>query len=211
MGDIRGAQAARETARKEKADASRFELEKAKALATLDARALQATRPNAKGAGAGAGPKVAEQLAEAEYKNLLAISKPKPGESAEAFDKRIRVEALRATQAQVAQKFSSSVTDNPEGGPRARKLKADADAAKERVTAEVNRKVMDNMKIWGGGIEARKAQANGPGAFAKAKETAEKEFRRQATQGMSNSGGAATPPPNSELVLNYDANGRRIK
>ena len=41
MGDIRGAQAARETARKDKNDAAEFELKKAQALATLDAKTLR--------------------------------------------------------------------------------------------------------------------------------------------------------------------------
>jgi hypothetical protein len=64
MGDIRGAQAAAETARKEKADANRFKLNKAQALATLDADVYKAVnRPDK---GAGAGPKLAEQLAAAE-------------------------------------------------------------------------------------------------------------------------------------------------
>jgi len=64
MGDIRGAQAAAETARKEKVDANRFRLNKAQALARLDADVYKAVnRPDK---GAGAGPKLAEQLAAAE-------------------------------------------------------------------------------------------------------------------------------------------------
>lgn len=53
MGNIRGAQAAMETARKERADANRFKLNKAVALGTLDAKALQSLRPAGKGAGLG--------------------------------------------------------------------------------------------------------------------------------------------------------------
>jgi hypothetical protein len=53
MGNIRGAQAAMETARKERADANRFKLNKAVALSTLDAKALQSLRPAGKGAGSG--------------------------------------------------------------------------------------------------------------------------------------------------------------
>jgi hypothetical protein len=64
MGDIRGAQAATEAARKARADANNFALNKTRALADLDAKAVQATRPRT-GAGAG-GPKLAEQLAAAE-------------------------------------------------------------------------------------------------------------------------------------------------
>jgi hypothetical protein len=64
IGDIRGAQAAVEAARKARADANNFALNKTRALADLDAKAVQATRPRT-GAGAG-GPKLAEQLAAAE-------------------------------------------------------------------------------------------------------------------------------------------------
>jgi hypothetical protein len=53
MGDIRGAQAAIETARKAKSDANRFKLNKAVALGTLDSKALQSLRPAGKGAGTG--------------------------------------------------------------------------------------------------------------------------------------------------------------
>ena len=53
MGNIRGAQAAMETARKAKSDANRFKLNKAVALGTLDSKALQSLRPTGKAAGAG--------------------------------------------------------------------------------------------------------------------------------------------------------------
>jgi hypothetical protein len=53
MGDIRGAQAAAETARKEKVDANRFRLNKAQALAKLDSDVYRAVnRPAGKGANA---------------------------------------------------------------------------------------------------------------------------------------------------------------
>lgn len=52
MGDIRGAQAAAETARKEKNDANKFKLEKAKALTKLDADVYKAANRPDKGAGA---------------------------------------------------------------------------------------------------------------------------------------------------------------
>ena len=53
MGNIRGAQAAMETARKAKSDANRFKLNKAVALGTLDSKALQSLRPTGKAAGSG--------------------------------------------------------------------------------------------------------------------------------------------------------------
>jgi len=106
MGDIRGAQAAREAARKDKADAAKFELDKAKALADLDAKALAATRPRT-GAGAG-GPKLAEQLYADNVANMMATSRPKPGESEKAFEARIRAEAGKLTAQQTKTSFSTS-------------------------------------------------------------------------------------------------------
>jgi hypothetical protein len=49
MGDIRGAIAARESARKEKNDAAEFELKKAQALATLDAKTLRELKATGQG------------------------------------------------------------------------------------------------------------------------------------------------------------------
>lgn len=120
MGDIRGAQAARETARKNKADAATFELQKAQALATLDARALQATRTNAKGAGSG--PKLAERLADAELeyrKNptpetkaaLEALSSAASKMKTSFSTSEIAPEKARTTTAPVLQRIDQQVTD----------------------------------------------------------------------------------------------------
>jgi hypothetical protein len=106
MGDVRGAQAAAETARKLKSDATKFQLNKANALATLDAKALQATRTNAKGAGSG--PKLNELAFQANVDNLKETTKPKPGESPTAFDARIRAIAADLTTKQTKTSFSTS-------------------------------------------------------------------------------------------------------
>ena len=106
MGDIRGAQAAREAARKDKAAANKFQLEKTKALADLDAKAIQATRPRT-GAGAG-GPKLNELAFQANVDNLKETTKPKPGESPTAFDARIRAMAADLTTRQTKTSFSTS-------------------------------------------------------------------------------------------------------
>jgi len=106
MGDIRGAQAAAETARKERADANRFKLNKAQALAKLDADVYKAAnRPN-KGAG-DKGPKLAEQLYADNVANMMATSKPKSGESQEAFAARIRAQAGALTAQQTKTSFST--------------------------------------------------------------------------------------------------------
>jgi hypothetical protein len=162
MGDLRGAQAAREAARKDKADAARFELQKAQALATLDAKALQATRPRT-GAGAG-GPKLAEQLAAAE----LEYAKNPTRENRAAVDALTRAAAKTRTSfstsevapekarvatapvqqkidAAVAEKMGKFTTMNPayrravrEGRDVDAKALYDAEAAKQRKIFEAS-------------------------------------------------------------------------
>jgi hypothetical protein len=104
MGDIRGAQAARETARKEKADAATFELNKVNALATLDAKALQATREANKGAG---GLKYQEQILQNNVDYFKSTLQPKQGETPEAFDARVRKMASDETARALKTSFST--------------------------------------------------------------------------------------------------------
>jgi hypothetical protein len=104
MGDIRGAQASAETARKEKADANKFRLDKAQALARLDADVYKAVNRPDKGAG---GLKWQEQLYADNVANLMATSKPKQGESQEAFTARVRAEAGKLTANQAKTSFST--------------------------------------------------------------------------------------------------------
>jgi len=115
-GDIQGAQTATETARKFQQDANKAKADKLRFNADIAARTVQYSRP-AKGAGS-SGPKVAEQLATAEYDNLMATNKPKPGESDKAFEARIRAQALRITQKQINEKATFSLSDIPKGGPK---------------------------------------------------------------------------------------------
>jgi hypothetical protein len=106
MGDIRGAQAATEAARKARADANTFALNKARGLADLDAKAVQATRPRT-GAGAG-GPKWQEQVLQNNIDYLKTTQKPKQGETPEAFDARIRKMASDTTASQLKTSYSTS-------------------------------------------------------------------------------------------------------
>jgi len=108
MGDIRGAQAAMETARKAKSDANRFKLNKAVALSTLDSKALQSLRPAGKGAGAGAGPKYQEQILQNNIDYFKSTLKPKPNEAPEAFDARVRKMASDETARALKTSFSTS-------------------------------------------------------------------------------------------------------
>lgn len=94
MGDIRGAQAAAETARKERADANRFSLNKAQALTKLDADVYRAaTRPD-KGANAA---KLNERLGDAEIEYGRNPSK----------ENKITVDALRRAVSQTKTSFST--------------------------------------------------------------------------------------------------------
>jgi hypothetical protein len=105
MGDIRGAQAAAETARKEKADANRFRLNKAQALARLDADVYKAAnRPNK---GAGSGPKYQEQILQNNVDYFKSTLKPKPNEAPEAFDARVRKMASDETARALKTSFST--------------------------------------------------------------------------------------------------------
>lgn len=105
MGDIRGAQAAAETARKEKNDANRFKLEKAKALTKLDADVYKAAnRPDK---GAGSGPKYQEQILQNNIDYFKSTLKPKPNETPEAFDARVRKTASDEAAARLKTSYST--------------------------------------------------------------------------------------------------------
>jgi hypothetical protein len=105
MGDIRGAQASAETARKEKADANKFRLDKAQALARLDADVYKAVnRPDK---GAGSGPKYQEQILQNNVDYFKSTLQPKQGETPEAFDARVRKMASDETARALKTSFST--------------------------------------------------------------------------------------------------------
>jgi hypothetical protein len=76
-------------------------------VANLAAKGITGNRVTGKGAGAGAGPKLAEQLYADNVANLMATSKPKQGESQEAFTARVRAEAGKLTANQAKTSFST--------------------------------------------------------------------------------------------------------
>jgi len=160
MGDIRGAQAAAETARKERADANRFKLNKAQALAKLDADVYKAAnRPN-KGAG-DKGPKLAEQLYADNVANMMATSKPKSGESQEAFAARIRAQAGALTAQQTKTSFSTG-----EIGERKAEMAELPVRSRENIEANkaLDKHKLMNRREWkkavdeAGGVEAAEKQ-----------------------------------------------------
>jgi hypothetical protein len=124
MGDVRGAQAAAETARKARADANKFKFDKTKALADLDAKAIQATRPRT-GAGAG-GPKLAERLADAEEAFALNPTK----------ENKARLQALSSAASKMKTSFSTSEIG-------AGKFVATTAPVQQRIDSEVNKGLSD--------------------------------------------------------------------
>jgi hypothetical protein len=193
MGDIRGAQAAAETARKEKADANRFKLNKAQALAKLDADVYRAaSRPN-KGAG-GAGPKLAEQLAAAE----LAFAKNPTKEN------KADVDALTRAAAKTRTSFST-------GEIGALKAETALEPVRSRENIEAN-KALDKHKLMNGREWKKDVETAG------SVEAAEKKFKSkwitnnsqsaEAAPAKSSAAPAAAPKPTTatKVVSMADVN-----
>ena len=126
-GDLAGAQAAAESYRKAKQDAAKNKFSKNKALADIDVRAMQATRP-LRGA-TGSGPKVAEQLAAAE---IAFANNP-------TQENRRIVEALRSTVSQTKTSWTTG-----ESGPG--RLGAQADVTQANIDKDIDALV--NKKKW---------------------------------------------------------------
>jgi hypothetical protein len=173
MGDIRGAQAAMETARKAKSDANRFKLNKAVALGTLDSKALQSLRPAGRAAGVGADKE-----------------QPLDRVTAAMSDRLIEMRAKDPNDPQIAilkEKIAERKTilgmgkEGPTAAPR----------AAAALTAKQNAKVIDKMAIWETGGEARRAKIDGTIATARA--NAEAELRRQAMAGVFDTDSDETP------------------
>jgi len=192
MGNIRGAQAAMETARKAKSDANRFKLNKAVALGTLDSKALQSLRPAGKGAGAGADKEQPlDRVTAAMNDRLIEMRAKNPD------DPQIPILAAKI-------KDRKEIIGMGKEGPTA------APRAAAALTAKQNSAVMKQMDVWEGGGEARKAKADGTIDAVRA---AKKEALRQdALRGVfdDDEGGATTPTAKPGTVLNYDKNGKRI-
>jgi len=106
-GNNRAADAAMENYRKFEQDQNKAEFDKENAIANIAARGITGNRVTGKGAGAGAGPKLAEQLYADNVANLMVTSKPKPGESQEAFTARVRAQAGALTAQQTKTSFST--------------------------------------------------------------------------------------------------------
>ena len=149
MGDIRGAQASAESARKLKADANRSKLNKAQALAKLDSDVYRYINRPVKGAGAG--PKLAEQLAAAE----IAYARDPTKEN------KATVDALTRAASKTRTSYSTG-----ESGPGRLGAQQEALTSKENIEAnkELARYKLMNSRDWkkavadAGGVEAAEAK-----------------------------------------------------
>lgn len=201
MGDIRGAQAAMETARKSKADANRFNLNKAVALGTLDAKALQSLRPAGKAAGSGdASTKLPQVDREAALitKQIIALEAKNPSDPQIAILKKQREGLLE---------ILGTGKEGPTAAPR----------AAAALTAKQNESVAKSMAVWEGGGEARKAKA--AGTYAEVAAAKKEALRQDALRGVFDGGDEApsvitpksTPTIKPGTRLKFNAAGEEIK
>jgi hypothetical protein len=192
-GNSRAATAAVENKRKSIADYNKSELERDKALGRLATDMGRFNKPAGKGAGSG----------EAKEQPLDRVT-------AAMNDKLIEMKANNPNDPQIAileKKIAGrkEIIGMGKEGPTA------APRAAAALTAKQNSAVMKQMDVWEGGGEARKAKADGTIDAVRA---AKKEALRQdALRGVfdDDEGGAVTPTAKPGTVLNYDANGKRIK
>jgi hypothetical protein len=179
MGNIRGAQAAMETARKERADANRFKLNKAVALSTLDAKALQSLRPAGKGAGSGTDKEQPlDRVTAAMSDRLIEMRAKNPNDS-----------QIPILEAKIAER--KTILGMGKEGPTA------APRAAAALTAKQNASVAKDMAVWEGGGEARKAKA--AGTIDKVRAAKKEALRQDALRGVFDDGeetpNVITPKP----------------
>ena len=195
MGDNRGAQAALAEARKFQQDANRAQGEKLRYGADIAARTVQYSKTSGKGAGAG--PKLAEQLYADNVAYLMATSKPNPGESQEAFTARVRAQAGALTAQQTKTSFSTS-----ENAPN--KQAAALAPVQQRVDEGVAQDIADFKLFSPEGAAYRRAKkAGGEQEAARLLREAEKSFRaiRERTQGLTGAGEAAPGTAANPIVI----------
>jgi hypothetical protein len=193
MGDSRGAQAALAEARKFQQDANRAEGDKLRYGADIAARTVQYSRP-AKGAGSGDAstklPQVDRQTAAMQDQLVEMQTKNPDDPQIPILEKKI---AGRM-------KIISTGKEGPTVAPR----------AAAALTAKQNSDVAKQIAIWEGGSEARKAKVGG--GYDAARTAKLEALREEALRGVFDDGdGGATPTASPGTVLNYDANGKRIK
>ena len=196
MGDIRGAQAAAETARKEKADANRFKLNKAQALAKLDADVYKAANRSDKGSGAQPTPF-----------NVLFNAKQALAEDPK--NPKLQAAVRNAEQSVAATKQSVSFSDVLPEGPKAGALtsKANIDQAKldadiqEKAAAEVDKTLFRNQEYRDAQAAERMAKANNQPYTGKTSEQVRKNLIADTAKRNGYKGGAAAPTQQTALPM----------
>jgi hypothetical protein len=182
----RAAQASVDSARKFQQDANKAHFDKRKALGELAAKGVQSNKPRAGGAG---GLKYQEQILQNNVDYLRTTQKPNPGESAEAFDARVRKQASDITAAQLKTSFSTS-----ENAPS--KQAAALAPVQQRVDDKVAQDIAD-FKLFSpeGAAYRRAVRAGGTQEAARLLREAEKGFRavHSRTEGLTNAGNKAAP------------------
>jgi hypothetical protein len=207
MGNTRAAQASLEAARKFQQDANKARADKLRFSADIATRNVQYDRLANKGAG-DKEPKVAEQLAKAE----LAYARNPTKENL------IDVKALRATQAQLAQKQTFSMSDIPKGGAKDTNAQAII-TSRENTAAQgaLNDFKTYKKTAWkkyvadNGGDEKAAETAYKSGWMTKNPSAGSDDFDpNKAVDYTPTAKPAATSSVKPGAVLNYDANGKRI-
>lgn len=197
MGNARGAQAALEAARKFQQDANRAQGDKLRYAADISARTVGYSKTSGKGAGSGDAstklPQVDRQTA-AMQDQLVEMQNKDPNDpQIPILEKKI----------QGRMKILATGKEGPTVAPR----------AAATLTAKQNSQVMNKLAVWEDSTEAYKARKDG--TYADKKAVKEADLRRQAMEGLFDDAGDETPAAASTAkpgtVLNYDANGKRIK
>ena len=188
MGDARGAQAALAEARKFQQDANRAKGDKLRYSADIATRNVQYSRPTGKGAGAG--PKLAERLADAEEAYALDPSK----------ENKAKLDALTSAASKMKTSFSTS-----ESGP------TKAATALAPVQQRVDAAVAASMKSFPTMNSAyRRALREGNQAEAKRLWEAE-EAKWRGIHSKAENAAAGSAAPRSTTRIQFDANGDPIQ
>jgi hypothetical protein len=207
MGDIRGAQAAMETARKAKSDANRFKLNKAVAMGTLDSKALQSLRPTGKAAGSGTDKEQPLDRVTAAMNDRLIEMKAKNPD-----DPQIPILAAKI-------KDRKEILGIGKEGPTVGARAADTIKSKENTAAQTALADFKSIRksAWkkyveaNGGDEKAAEAAYKSGWMTKNPNAGSDDFDpNKAVDYIPTAAPAAPSSVKPGAVLNYDANGKRI-
>lgn len=185
MGDARGAQAALAEARKFQQDANRAKGDKLRFSADIAARTVQYGKTSDKGAGAG--PKYQEQILQNNVDYFRSTLKPKPNETPEVFDARVR----KVASDEAAKQLKASTSVSEIGG-------LNASTRLAPVQASIDTKIVDGLRKFAetspSGAKYRQAARAGNTAEASRLLKAEETRLREIFQNSESSAGGAAAP-----------------